>query len=507
MKCTPIIYSCIALIIGIIIGAVAPPLLFILMLITLGVFIYTVTALRKNDSLQSAAIMLLFILCGAMLFQIARDYPRRRSDWNIPEVSSAPVRVRILQPFVHSGYDRSYYCARILPDTYLPKGFAGGKLLLSFRNTLLHNVNLGDIIILKTKIMPLSQDKNTHAYWYTKMRLHRITGTCMLNTPNDFLLSARQNTAILHQVHQKMQNGLLYWLPPPYGALSTAILLGNHTSIPRGIEQEFLRAGSYHILVISGLHIILTAALIIVVLRRIGVGFKPSLIISTGFLFIYLLIVGARPAVTRAVIMTAAGIFSIFFERDRNVLNALALAAVILLIINPYALFDAGFQLSFIATVGIIVITPFLLRLFSKLPPIISEYLAIALAAQIGVVPLQLYYFSYVNPFNVFSVIAVMPLFSAAIFIGLIMCLLQFIMPFINFALSGFMLIVLICIRMIIRLFTALPIITVADMPPWIIAVLYGIIGVTVYVFYWREEIQQRKLVQTYYRFSPKDSA
>jgi competence protein ComEC len=194
-------------------------------------------------------------------------------------------------------------------------------------------------------------------------------------------------------------------LPEPAAALLNGILLGVETGIPRDLYEAFNLTGSSHIIVISGSNIALIAGLLLVLGQKtVGQRYAPPLaLLGIG---LYTLLVGADAAVSRAALMGGRWLLAVWVGRPGFALNALFFSGLVLTALNPLILWDVGFQLSFMATLGLIVLVPPLERaVFSFLQTrlrreqvgltmaLLSELLIVTLAAQIITGPLIVYHF------------------------------------------------------------------------------------------------------------------
>jgi ComEC/Rec2-related protein len=123
--------------------------------------------------------------------------------------------------------------------------------------------------------------------------------------------------------------------------------------------------------------------------------FSPKVRFSLGLLtlLIYLGLTGISPSVLRATLMGLAVLISLLTERQTKPLSVLLIVAILLLIVNPAWIFDIGFQLSFLATLGLLVTVPPLMERLNWMPPFFASLIAVPLAAMIWTLPLQLYVF------------------------------------------------------------------------------------------------------------------
>ncbi len=133
------------------------------------------------------------------------------------------------------------------------------------------------------------------------------------------------------------------------GAVLKAVLLGDRSSLDSETVDHFRKSGLYHLLVIAGLHVGLLAMLAGGLLRLLRLRKTPRLAVLFSFLLVYALLVEQRAPTLRATVMIMAFLLAGLFDRDHRALNALGLAALLLLVDRPAWLFESGFQLSFAA--------------------------------------------------------------------------------------------------------------------------------------------------------------
>ena len=210
-------------------------------------------------------------------------------------------------------------------------------------------------------------------------------------------------------------------LHDPQAALLTGILLGVETGIPADLMKDFSATGTAHIIAISGFNISIIAGLFSRLARRLF-GKRRAMPVALAGIIIYTILVGASAAVVRAAIMGCLYVIATHYGRQTDALTLLMAAAILMTLINPQTLWDLGFQLSFAATLGLILYTPLLQswfeRLLSKaLSPgtakraveVLNEALIVTLAAQITTMPIIIYSFRQLSLVTLLSNFAVLP--------------------------------------------------------------------------------------------------
>lgn len=226
-------------------------------------------------------------------------------------------------------------------------------------------------------------------------------------------------------------NNRIHTLDPSTSALLAALLFGDREEIPNEIYESFRTSGSLHLLALSGLHLGILVLLVVMLFSFLP-GKWPGAVIGSVFALFYLFLVGPRPSLTRAVIMLIAAGSGNLLDRDPEPLNALALAASLILILDPASAFTLSFQLSFLALLGIILLGPLLNDLMVRvIPPVLSLPLACSLGAQLTVSPLLLATFGVIYPVGVLVAVILIPLVTIFIWTGLLYLLVS-VLPFIG---------------------------------------------------------------------------
>ncbi len=146
-------------------------------------------------------------------------------------------------------------------------------------------------------------------------------------------------------------------LPPRLQPVAASLLIGDRSDLKDETETAFIRSGTMHILAISGLHIGVLASFIMLLCRAVRLRTMTTALLVLAVIYCYAAIAESRPPVMRAVVLGTLVVFGRAFGRRSDGIQALALSALILLLVNPADLFDVGAQLSFIAVAAIIVVT------------------------------------------------------------------------------------------------------------------------------------------------------
>lgn len=199
----------------------------------------------------------------------------------------------------------------------------------------------------------------------------------------------------IFSLKNKFQNTINLSIPEPNAAFINGILLGTRQNIPDDLRKAFNKTGTTHILAISGYNIMIISEAILIGLiwffkRRVAFW------VSVGVIILFVILTGASASVVRAAIMGLLLSFARGYGRLYDQKNSIILTGGIMIWANPFVLvFDIGFQLSFVAVLGLVYLFPYIDSKLYKVPKLgnLKELALMTLSAQLAVLPLALYYF------------------------------------------------------------------------------------------------------------------
>ena len=229
-------------------------------------------------------------------------------------------------------------------------------------------------------------------------------------------------------MRQRIVRSQLSQLNVPEGPLISAIALGKQAvDLPYNIRDSFVQAGLAHAIAASGTQVSMVLALVLALTRRFSKQLQFGF--GVGALFLLVGLTGFEASVCRAALMGFGTLFALVLSREVKPLALLLTAATILLLVNPLWIWDLGFQLSFLATLGLIVTTPPLMAKLDWMPPAIASIVVVPIAASVWVLPLLLYVFSVVSPYSILVNIIAAPLLWILSIGGMVSALAGLIFP------------------------------------------------------------------------------
>lgn len=224
-----------------------------------------------------------------------------------------------------------------------------------------------------------------------------------------------------------------YLVSPNLEILGGIVFGDDAVSTPDDIKQSFIKSGLLHILAASGMNVAFIYSFFFLILSLFKVNFKINTCIGIMMIIIYALMTGLGSSVIRATLMLIFVLIGKLIDRDAHSISLLSFVAFIMLIYNPMYINDVGFQLSFIVTFGLLIMSPYITNSKNKYKNWILGTILIPVIAQIWVMPIQIYYFNNISIYSVFANIMSMPILALISFGGFISSLLSIVTPIANF--------------------------------------------------------------------------
>jgi competence protein ComEC len=207
---------------------------------------------------------------------------------------------------------------------------------------------------------------------------------------------------------------------PRNAALADALVLGRRETLDRGLADRFAASGLVHLLAISGTHVALVAAVLVLLGRVVRLRRDPTLWLTIVLIALYLAMIGAPPSAVRSGIMTALALLTVVLQRPSAPMAIVAAAALAILALDPMAALDAGFQLSYAGVLGIMLLRrPMLARIPRRLKrgrmKGLTESVVVSVAAFAATAPVAAEHFGTVAPVSVVANLPAIPLSSLAL--------------------------------------------------------------------------------------------
>jgi competence protein ComEC len=241
------------------------------------------------------------------------------------------------------------------------------------------------------------------------------------------------------EIRERAEVGLGEGMPAREAALARGFVLGDDDGLEQGTKEDFIRAGLSHLTAVSGENVTLLALLALPVLAAFGVPLRERLVWVIALIAVYVPLAGSGPSIQRAGVMGAAGLLATLAGRRASRLYALGLALVVTVAIDPSVASDVGWQLSFAAVLGILLLavpvrewllTRVMTRGAAKGPGggarhgpwrrVLAEGIAVTVAATIATAPLIAFVFEEISLTSLAANVLAMPAVAPAMWLGMV---------------------------------------------------------------------------------------
>lgn len=390
-----------------------------------GIFLFLVLAALYLRYLSFYRAILILVIAAAGGF--AFFYAFQHSDGGLINYTGFPVTVEgtvVDEPLCYADHT-AYRLSSEVVETSEGRFPVTGTLLVKIYGDGGENYWFGERLRLSGTIVEPRGQRNPGGFDYRFYLLSQgidaliYPSTARVSSLGPGKVSKMTESAVI--IRGAMTESIKSALPSPSAELLTAILFGQRHHLPEEVEDNFRRAGVGHLLAVSGLHVGMVATMVLGLWRRLNLKGNLPLVLAIALVIAYAYLTGMRPSALRAALMVSIALGALLLDREKDLPTAVAFAALVTLFLNPLLLFTIGFQLSYAATLALIYSYRPLQRVLSYLrcPRYLLAPLAITLAAQIGVLPLCIYYFQYMPTGALLFNLLLLPLIAFVVGLGL----------------------------------------------------------------------------------------
>lgn len=272
----------------------------------------------------------------------------------------------------------------------------------------------GDRITIKARVSRIAGQNG-----YERSLLRKGIAYRAYLDDGNWSLERRYGAPVARIIRDSIEGSLRALFSETTATLVSALYFGNDDRLDRGILLDFKRAGILHILAASGFNVGLLAFIPLTLLGLLRVNRKIIAAVCGITVLAYFLITDMPVSLFRAVIM--AVLYSLFFIGDasRNIFNILFLSALLIVLVHPYELYNPGFQLSFGATLGILLFYARFRDALRRIPGPLGASLALTFAAQLPVMPIIALHMEEFNAIGIVSNVVMIPLISCLVYASL----------------------------------------------------------------------------------------
>lgn len=343
-----------------------------------------------------------FFLLGYSSYQLHQPlFQKNHYSHQISQEKNRNIHLKIIENLKPDLYNNKYYALVLSIDNQPTQG----KVLLSVSKDTIGEAFTPDTnILVYGKFSKLQKPLNPGQFDYGRYLYHQEVHA-QIKTDRNFIIRSQKGTSTIFGTAQNFRQYLIDCLEKTSishqeRSIIQALILGDKKEINKQLYEEYAAAGAVHILAVSGLHVgilFLILSFVFRPLRNLKYGRIIQSVLIVLFLWSFAFLAGLSPSVVRSVSMFTFFAFALLIGRRTNGLNTLFLSYFFLLLFNPFWLFQVGFQLSYTAVFFILWMQPIFNRLGYSKFYIIREtrgLITVSLSAQVGVLPLTLFYFN-----------------------------------------------------------------------------------------------------------------
>ncbi|OCK43158.1 competence protein [Tenacibaculum soleae] len=384
---------------------------------------------KKFRKLFSINALFFFIIIG--ISSVFIHNPKNYNDYYQYHISNNSTAI----VSIHKVLKSDNYNHKFIADvTQVDSKKTSGSILINLKkDSVSTTLTIDDRIFLKPDFKNLTAPLNLHQFNYKKYLDKQYIYQQIFIHKKEYKVLQKETVSLYGlsaQFRNKIQTSLKrYSFTKDQLSVINALLLGQRQDISKNLLESYINAGAVHILAISGLHIgiiLLLLSSLFKPLERLKYGATIKAILVVILLWMFAFIAGLSASVVRAVTMFTFIAFGASFKKKRIVEHSLISSMFLLLLVKPMFLFDVGFQLSYLAVFGIIWIQPLLYKLYKPklwLLDKVWSLLTVSVAAQVGILPVSLYYFHQFPGLFIISNLLIIP-FLGGILIGGILVIL-----------------------------------------------------------------------------------
>ena len=376
-------------------------------------------------------LFVVFFLLGTLLYSFQNTYFPGNSITRMDTSSIRAVKVTVEDDPEQSDSKIYFYGRLISAETAGGGSIAvSGKIRVTLEKTIAIAPEYGDILLVKGKLFGVQPPKNPGEFDYGKYLAYKQVYFTMYAKDT---AAEKQGRVIgdyfkyfSYQCKKKLLSIIYSSLPEAEARILDGLMLGNQRAIPDAIYDEFKITGTVHILAVSGMNVGMIALFAFFFLKLAGVNRKIAAAITMVLVISFMVITGAGGSIVRSTLMSCMVLSGVILERDGDTLNSISIAAFVILLVNPSALYDVGFIMSFLAAFGIIYALSWTNTVLPNVHPWIKEPLATTISAQLFLTPVMADTFHQVSVIAVAANLAIVPLSGTISIIGYAMWIFGF---------------------------------------------------------------------------------
>lgn len=414
----PLLIAAIAYINGILIGVYLSKS--IPLFVILSIIISLITSFKKN-TYRNAICMYLIVMCISSIYVYNKNlnYESKYKKYDNKNIS---IEGTIISDIEEKEYNYTFTIRT--KDGYFLVNLKKNKEEIS--------LEYGDKLQISGEYQEPNRARNYKGFDYKNyLKINKIYGIIRVDLYTNIIIKHQKNLSnfklLIHKIREKLKQNIQELLTKETYALGIGILIGDNSRIDEQIVEDFKNSNLSHMLAVSGAHINYVVLTVSILFTKKRAGIKAQRVVTIMMMLFFMELTQMTSSVVRAGISCIIYMLASLLYSKADVINAMAISTLLILLNNPFKLFDIGFQLSYAGTLGIILFCKLInIPLKNKLLKYLKDSIIISISANIFIIPIMMYQFNTISLTFILSNLLAGPLLGISIILEIIVLLISF---------------------------------------------------------------------------------
>ncbi|MFR3919806.1 MAG: DNA internalization-related competence protein ComEC/Rec2 [Clostridia bacterium] len=414
----PLLIAAIAYINGILIGVYLSKS--IPLFVILSIIVSLITSFKKN-TYRNAICMYLIVMCIFSIYVYNKNlnYESKYKKYDNKNIS---IEGTIISDIEEKEYNYTFTIRT--KDDYFLVNLKKNKEEIS--------LEYGDKLQISGEYQEPNKARNYKGFDYKNyLKINKIYGIIRVDLYTNIIIKHQKNLSnfklLIHKIREKLKQNIQELLTKETYALGIGILIGDNSRINEKIVEDFKNSNLSHMLAVSGAHINYVVLTVSILFTKKRAGIKAQRVVTIMMMLFFMELTQMTSSVVRAGISCIIYMLASLLYRKADVINAMAISTLLILLNNPFKLFDIGFQLSYAGTLGIILFCKLInIPIKNKLLKYLKDSIIISISANIFIIPIMMYQFNTISLTFILSNLLAGPLLGISIILEIIVLLISF---------------------------------------------------------------------------------
>lgn len=414
----PLLIAAIAYINGILIGVYLSKS--IPLFVILSIIVSLITSF-KNNTYRNAICMYLIVMCISSIYVYNKNlnYESKYKKYDNKNIS---IEGTIISDIEEKEYNYTFTIRT--KDDYFLVNLKKNKEEIS--------LEYGDKLQISGEYQEPNKARNYKGFDYKNyLKINKVYGIIRVDLYTNIIIKHQKNLSnfklLIHKIREKLKQNIQELLTKETYALGIGILIGDNSRINEKIVEDFKNSNLSHMLAVSGTHINYVVLTVSILFTKKRAGIKAQRVVTIMMMLFFMELTQMTSSVVRAGISCIIYMLASLLYRKADVINAMAISTLLILLNNPFKLFDIGFQLSYAGTLGIILFCKLInIPIKNKLLKYLKDSIIISISANIFIIPIMMYQFNTISLTFILSNLLAGPLLGISIILEIIVLLISF---------------------------------------------------------------------------------